>query len=406
MKGHESKIDLEGYVGIDTLTEQIRKKALRRGFEFNIMVVGSSGLGKSTLVNTIFKSKVSRQSCQPEEYATPKTVEIKSISHVIEEKGIRLKLTVTDTPGFGDQVDNSDCWVPILKYINSQYEKYMSEEISIKRSKSIPDTRVHCCVYFIPPSGHSLRPVDIEAMKKLVQVVNVIPVIAKSDSLTVDEREQFRKRIQQDLQENGIRVYPNVEDSDCEDEEEVVANSLLMQRIPFAVVGSTNVHKVEGKEVLGRKTRWGIVQVENEEHCEFSQLRNMIIRTHLQDLKEVTAQVHYEHYRHERLQQVRNVPLDTVCSTPPSPLATPPHVQVYESNSCSSSRRSSSTTHQQQRQQLATPKHNGGSGSQSRRSSNTSQTSSVMKNGGGGATPKNNGQQKVTEKAALAESDI
>jgi len=34
------KTALEGYVGIDTLTEQIRKKALRQGFEFNVMVVG------------------------------------------------------------------------------------------------------------------------------------------------------------------------------------------------------------------------------------------------------------------------------------------------------------------------------------------------------------------------------
>ena len=31
---------LDGYVGFDTLTEQIRKKALQQGFEFNVMVVG------------------------------------------------------------------------------------------------------------------------------------------------------------------------------------------------------------------------------------------------------------------------------------------------------------------------------------------------------------------------------
>lgn len=31
---------LDGYIGIDTLTEQIRKKALKQGFEFNVMVVG------------------------------------------------------------------------------------------------------------------------------------------------------------------------------------------------------------------------------------------------------------------------------------------------------------------------------------------------------------------------------
>jgi len=41
-----------------------------------------------------------------------------------------------------------------MKYINDQYEKYLNEEISIQRRKRIPDTRVHCCIYFIPPSGH------------------------------------------------------------------------------------------------------------------------------------------------------------------------------------------------------------------------------------------------------------
>ncbi len=31
---------LEGYVGFDTVQEQIRKKNIKRGFEFNLMVVG------------------------------------------------------------------------------------------------------------------------------------------------------------------------------------------------------------------------------------------------------------------------------------------------------------------------------------------------------------------------------
>ena len=42
---------------------------------------------------------------------------------------------------------------------------------------------------------HSLRKMDIEAMKELVKVVNVIPVIAKSDSMTLEEREYFRKQV-------------------------------------------------------------------------------------------------------------------------------------------------------------------------------------------------------------------
>ena len=40
-----------------------------------------------------------------------------------------------------------------------------------------------------------LRPVDIEVLKQLVEVVNVIPVIAKSDSLTVEERNDYKERV-------------------------------------------------------------------------------------------------------------------------------------------------------------------------------------------------------------------
>jgi len=41
--------------------------------------------------------------------------------------------------------------------------------------------------------------------------------------------------------------------------------------------------------------------VENLEHCDFIALRNMLIRTHLQDLKDVTNNVHYENYRCRKL---------------------------------------------------------------------------------------------------------
>lgn len=199
------------------------------------MLIGQSGLGKSTLMNTLFKSKVSRKSVlATSQEKIPKTVEIKSISHGmaqaawllapfscaflmqliyfplqcsffldvhsvfktlcyagtywpcvfadIEEKGVRMKLTVIDTPGFGDQINNENwynllsvqqhhpnlthtstlshsvlaivSWQPIMKFINDQYEAYLQEEININRKKRIPDSRVHCCIYFIPPTGH------------------------------------------------------------------------------------------------------------------------------------------------------------------------------------------------------------------------------------------------------------
>lgn len=41
----------------------------------------------------------------------------------------------------------------------------------------------------------SLRPLDIEFMKRLSKVVNIVPVIAKADTLTLEERVYFKQRV-------------------------------------------------------------------------------------------------------------------------------------------------------------------------------------------------------------------
>ncbi|XP_042360105.1 uncharacterized protein LOC121956082 [Plectropomus leopardus] len=294
--------DLFGYVGIEAVLDQMRRKTMKAGLEFNIMVVGQSGLGKSTLVNTLFKSKVSRKSCMPNyEEKIFKTVKLHSISHMIEEKGVKMKLTVIDTPGFGDQINNENCWEPIVKHVNEQYEKYLREELHINRKRRIPDSRVHCCIYFLPATGHRLRPIDIEFMKRLGKIVSIVPVIAKADTLTIEERQEFKERIRQDLAANGIHVYPQREYD--EDPEERSINDRIRANIPFAVVGTDKEHQVNGNKVLGRKTKWGIIEVENVAHCEFANLRDLLIRSHLQDLKDVTHNIHYETYRIRRLNE-------------------------------------------------------------------------------------------------------
>lgn len=71
--------------------------------------------------------------------------------------------------------------------------------------------------------------------------------------------------------------------------------------IPFAVVGSERTVVVNGRPVRARQNRWGLVNVEDENHCDFVYLRNFLTRTHLQDLIESTAHVHYETYRGKEL---------------------------------------------------------------------------------------------------------
>jgi septin 7 len=100
---------LMGYVGFANLPNQVHRKSVRKGFSFTAMVVGESGLGKSTLINTLFNSTLyPPKEALPPAAERPKTVAIESIGADIEENGVRLHLTVVDTPGFGDFVNNDD----------------------------------------------------------------------------------------------------------------------------------------------------------------------------------------------------------------------------------------------------------------------------------------------------------
>jgi septin 3/9/12 len=316
----EQSIFPQSHVGFDSITNQIEKKLLKRGFQFNIICVGQTGLGKSTLINTIFASHLidSKGRLAPDE-PVRQTTEIQAVSHIIEENNVRLRLNIVDTPGYGDLVNNDRCWDPIVKYIKDQHSAFLRKELTAQRERYIQDTRIHCCLFFIQPSGHSLKPIDIVVLKKLSDVVNVVPVIAKADSLSLEERQAFKERIKEEFAFHNLKMYPY--DGDDLDEEERQANAAVSGLIPFAVVGSEKSILVNGQEVRARQNRWGVVNVEDPSHCEFVHLRNFLLRTHLQDLIETTSQIHYETFRAKQLLSLRETPGGGMGSRPISPAA-------------------------------------------------------------------------------------
>lgn len=65
-------------------------------------------------------------------------------------------------------VPSLSSYKPIVEYIDAQFEAYLQEELKIKRSLfNYHDTRIHACLYFIAPTGHSLKSLDLVTMKKL-----------------------------------------------------------------------------------------------------------------------------------------------------------------------------------------------------------------------------------------------
>ena len=61
----------------------------------------------------------------------------------IEERGVKLRLTIVDTPGFGDAIDNTNSFQPIIWYIDDQYERYLRDESGLNQ-KNIIDRCFYC----------------------------------------------------------------------------------------------------------------------------------------------------------------------------------------------------------------------------------------------------------------------
>ncbi|KAH0615781.1 hypothetical protein JD844_026258 [Phrynosoma platyrhinos] len=366
-------LSLSGHVGFDSLPDQLVNKSTSQGFCFNILCVGETGIGKSTLMDTLFNTKFESD---PATHNEP-GVRLKARSYELQESNVRLKLTIVDTVGFGDQINKDDSYKPIVEYIDAQFEAYLQEELKIKRSLfNYHDTRIHACLYFIAPTGHSLKSLDLVTMKKLdskleaileyrlakrkmeahledtrlarlvlddveavnrkyhmrhrqqgqfqrkevkshhkVQLyehfhndnvplstlaVNIIPIIAKADTIAKNELHKFKSKIMSELVSNGVQIYQFPTD------EETVAeiNATMSVHLPFAVVGSTEEVKIGNKMAKARQYPWGVVQVENENHCDFVKLREMLIRVNMEDLREQTHSRHYELYRRCKLEEM------------------------------------------------------------------------------------------------------
>ncbi|EFA02493.1 septin-2 [Tribolium castaneum] len=297
MENQLRNLVLSGHVGFDSLPDQLVSKSVQNGFVFNIMCIGETGLGKSTLMDSLFNTNFE---AVPSPHTLP-TVKLKAHTYELQESNVRLKLTIVDTVGYGDQINKEDSFKAIVDYIDAQFENYLQEELKIKRSlTTFHDSRIHVCLYFICPTGHGLKSIDLVCMKKLDQKVNIIPIIAKADTISKTELQKFKTKIVAELQNNGVHIY----EFPVDDESVAEVNGTMNSHVPFAVIGSTDFVRVGNKMVRARQYPWGTVQVENESHCDFVKLREMLIRTNMEDMREKTHCRHYELYRRKRLEQM------------------------------------------------------------------------------------------------------
>lgn len=322
-------------IGISNLPNQRFKVISEKGGTFTLMVCGESGLGKTTFINTLFQTTlkpVDLQQQKRRQLPIKRTVEIDIARAILEEKNFQLRVNIIDTPGFGDNVNNKRAWQPLIDFIDDQHDSFMRQEQQPYRDVKF-DLRVHAVLYFIKPTGHGLKPLDIETMKRISTRANLIPVIAKADTLTQHELQIFKSRIRQVIEAQEIRIFtppidstsfvsndPNKDSTESDNNDNNgISQTLnqdvaaieharqLIESMPFAIIGSENKYDDgNGNLVSGRKYPWGLVEVENDNHCDFRKLRSLLLRTYLLDLILTTEEIHYETYRRLRLEGSSN----------------------------------------------------------------------------------------------------
>lgn len=213
----------------------------------------------------------------------------------------------------------------IVNYIDKQFDEVLAQESRVKRNPRVADNRVHALIYFINPTSHGLREPDVEFMRMTAHKVNVIPVIAKSDSLTPEELTLNKKLIMEDIRRYKLCIYgfpggdgflydekmnrnsrmsfySDDDTSSIVDEEFNELNSFIRTKLPFAVIGaSETIDTGNGNKIQARRYPWGVLDVNDPKYSDIDLIRDIIIRTHLQDLKETTHFVLYENYRTQKL---------------------------------------------------------------------------------------------------------
>lgn len=184
---------------IDAIAEKIKNLNT-----LNIIVAGKTGVGKSTLINAVFRDKLAETGM-----GKPVTDHMRKIS----KKGIPL--AIYDTRGF-----------ELGKEVQQQVKQEVVETISKGLATQDINKAIHCIWYCINTASNRVEPEEIEWLKELSkenQITQVPIIVVLTQSFSKKNADAMRKMI---LDENldVVQVVPVLAE-DYEIDDEYVAKS-------------------------------------------------------------------------------------------------------------------------------------------------------------------------------------
>ncbi|KUI61990.1 Septin-4 [Cytospora mali] len=283
-----------------------------------------------------------------------------------EIDGERVGLTLWDSEGLEKNVVDLQLR-EMSAFIESKFEDTFTEEMKVVRSPGVQDTHIHAVFLVLDPArldrnisaakvlaangsskyhpvgrlvGSLDEDLDLQVLRILQGKTTVIPVISKADTITAKHMTVLKKTVWDSLkkanmdplevlglEDDELESTPrssripeesedSEEDSDVGGDERDAGEDLPIQGnetprprssknqdenpfIPMSII-SPDLYE---PEVIGRQFPWGFADPYNEEHCDFSRLKESVFGEWRGELREASREQWYEGWRTSRLKQ-------------------------------------------------------------------------------------------------------
>lgn len=186
MNSHLNSLTIAAILGMNKLKESIilGKQASVR---LNVLVVGKRGLGKKSFMKAMLQKYIS----------------IENLNFVINDKkdgsierlgefelecdSAKIQLHLYECPGYGDFINNEFCYNVIRNDLEQRHCSWrnIDGQLLLEDERMALDNRIHCALYFIAP--HHLSCIDVAFFDHLSDIVPIVPILAKVDTMNFTE---------------------------------------------------------------------------------------------------------------------------------------------------------------------------------------------------------------------------
>ncbi|KAG9240030.1 Septin-domain-containing protein [Calycina marina] len=123
---------------------------------------------------------------------------------------LERNLCFVDTPGYGSKTSCLESMTPVVDYIEAQLQKAaalrdISDSEMISMLSGSGGTQVDVVFYLF---SQRVKSIDIEYLKRLMPLTNIVPLIARSDTLSAESLVNIKSNIISELAANNIRTFP------------------------------------------------------------------------------------------------------------------------------------------------------------------------------------------------------